>query len=34
MRAAQVVMLRRLDEPNKRRALKILCGAATSYDAL
>lgn len=30
----EVVMLRRLDEANKRRALKILCGSCLSYDAL
>ena len=30
----EVVMLRRLDEPNKRRALRVLCGAAPGYDAL
>ena len=32
--ANEVVMLRRLDEPNKRRALRVLCGAAPGYDAL
>jgi hypothetical protein len=30
----EVVMLRRLDDPNKRRALRVLCGAAPGYDAL
>jgi hypothetical protein len=30
----EVIMLRRLDEKNKRRALRILCGSAVGYDAL
>lgn len=30
----EVVMLRRMDEPNKRRALRILCKGCPSYDAL
>merc|ERR1712023_115547 len=30
----EVIMLRRMDEGNKRRALRILCGDCVHYDAL